>query len=625
MHIYSKTKIFFIYLFFIFFISCISFFAANLLFLFYDSHSSLILIPREKQNKKHAVVLDRNGQTLFHLYGPPHEIAYFNTIPLHTIQAFLAAEDHLFFTHQGISYRGILRSLLVNILKGSFSQGASTITQQMIKLSNGRRGKNIIKKIHEQISALAIEKHYSKQQILECYLNITYFGSGIYGIRSAARAFWNCNVEDLSIDQSATLAAIVQLPEYYCPLIHAENCLNRRNNILQKMSRYNFISQEEAETECKKPIVTHKNYFLHEYEHVRRIIQDFFESYIKIENQDNHFIHTTLDKNIQTDIAKTCGKRMMELHKKYDSIECGGVILDSHTAEIVAIFSGCNPLISSFNRALNAKRQVASLIKPLIVYHALSQGDTPYSVYIDEPLSLINDSWKPLNSNKLFDGPLTIAQALIKSKNIIPIKLLEKHGIEKFTDLITLTHLAPRPFPYLSLALGCVESSPLAVASYFRLFADDGIYKEPFLIKKIINDQGKTIYQNSALKHPCLNQIAAQQVRSILESSAQSLRKTLSLNDTFPLIAKTGTTNEKRTCWCAAATTKYTAVVYLGHDNNSKITHNGISSTRTATPLCFDLLRNLTPHNQFIYDHQLQKNISIKKRDSQKRVPQAKR
>ena len=507
----------------------------------------------------------------------------------------MAAEDHRFFDHRGLSYRGIVRSLWVNILNRSFSQGASTITQQVVRLMYGDRSKNIMRKIKEQFFALMIESHCTKEQIMEAYLNTAYFGAGIYGVASAAKVFWGIHVSDITVSQAASLAAIVQRPEYYCLFKNPENCKKRRNVILSRMKKHNFITQLQEEEALQEEcfLVNEKTYFsdaLHiwlqvECEKCFPALKQFqnIESY---ESPVHYFLYTTLDADMQKKVSS-----VLDECKKRNLVQgCQGavVVLDSQEGSIAAFAGSIDGSFSYYNRAFYAKRQMASLIKPLIFYYAFSHGDTPKSVYEDKKVFV--DSWSPLNSTKDYKGDMTLERALILSNNTIPVQLLQKYGLDDFSRLLFLSGLTNKKLLHMSLALGCLEVTPLKVASYFRMFAHDGSYKPSYFLSKIIDRSGKVLYKFNSYSSVCLKQPYLQDIQKVLVDSGSYLSRYAWTPLKSTIMAKTGTATEFRTSWCVAATKAYTVCAYLGFDDNRSLVDYSVRAVTGAVPLCYKLL-----------------------------------
>lgn len=270
------------YFLFIISLGTILFFSAVLGILFYVSQEPWVdfsLLEHYNPGKP-SIVLDDEGKEWTRFQLDRRDAIHMQDIPQYVVKAFLAAEDWNFFKHSGLSLRGIARSIFVNIISGRRAQGASTITQQLVRLLYFDAEKSFKRKIKEQILAVIVERQFTKEQILEMYLNHVYFGCGIYGIEAASQRFWNKHVKELSIDEAAALASIVQLPQRYCPLYHPDATLKRRNTVLYKMHKLDFITKEVYEEAKLKPITVIKDDTSTRAPHFKETLRIFLEELV---------------------------------------------------------------------------------------------------------------------------------------------------------------------------------------------------------------------------------------------------------------------------------------------------------------------------------------------------------
>ena len=535
-----------------------------------------------------SIVLDNKGQewTRFHIdYREPVSYEY---IPHHLISAFLAAEDRSFFTHSGLSFKGIIRSIIINIYHRKKVQGASTITQQLVKLLFFDHKKTFSRKIKEQIIALIIEQQYTKEQILEAYLNNIYFGAGIYGIQAASQRFWHKHVKDLTVAESALLAAIVKSPQRYCPLFNQSEVFQRRNIILDAMNYCGYLTEKEAEYWKKSSLAL----ALHESAkapYAREALRIFLEDLVgKKELYTQGFIiKTTLDLQRQR-IAEDIFKQTIDNVRSRLQIPLdGGMIsISPGTGAIQIYVGGYDFNTSQFNR-IHAVRQIGSTIKPLLYATALEQGSSLSDIEYDEPLTITHDnsSWNPQNANKKFMGPMSLAQALEVSNNIIAIKTLIKIGPAHLVHYITETHLTQQCHQYPSLALGTIESSLYNVVGMFNIFNTEGLYKKPYLIEWIKDRWGIKIWKHRVETKYIMPRTIICNINKVLAASCRRLEKKLQLPPAhYEQYGKTGTTNDARTVWYAGCTSDATTVIYLGRDDN-KAMHENIFASSTAFPM----------------------------------------
>lgn len=560
---------------------------------------------------KATILLDDQGIEWARFQLDKREPISFSQMPSHLINAFIAAEDWSFFSHQGISYKGIIRSIFVNVYHGRKVQGASTITQQLAKLLFLNQHKTFSRKIKEQFFALVMERQFTKEYILETYLNHVYFGCGIYGVQAASKRFWGINACEISIDQAATLAAVVRHPATYCPILQPISCKKRRNVILQLMHQCNFISKKKAVLLSKLPmtIIESDNRSQKIGTHLRETIRIFVENIVgkKKLYTDGFIIQTTLNSTQQRNAEKAFHNHCNKLKKELNPAIDGALIsIKTKTGEIKALVGGYDFGHSQWNRALIARRQIGSTIKPLVYATALDQGFSMADTDQDEPFSLQqgNDLWQPKNYDKKFNGQITRAYALSHSNNIVTIKTLLNTGAERVVDTIKKCHMEGPFHTYPSLALGCIDAKLVEVAGMFNVFAHNGMYVEPHFIKWIKDATGSKIFTKKIIKNQAITPAANDQVAHVLKHSIERLKRYSNPSNWInsEAIGKTGTTNDSRTCWFVGSTPSLTTAVYIGYDNNSTMGHN-IFPVKTAFPIWISYHKTIIdPITHFTFD-----------------------
>lgn len=547
------------------------------------------------QRGKPSILLDINGIEWGRFQLDKRERISFDKIPQHVVNAFIAAEDWDFFNHGGISPKAIARSLLINIYKGKRAQGASTITQQLVRLIFFDSQKSLQRKVKEQLLALAVEQQFSKEQILEAYLNNVYLGAGIYGIKAACHRFWSIDLDNISIEQAATLASIVQSPSKFCILNNLESCKKRRNLILSRMEKLGFIDYStflkasEKEINVNPPI----NQELAPY--LKETIRLFLEK--KLGKKQLYLeglkIQTTLDKNLQ-EKAEAVFSDAIEKYRKNITPNLNGALLslDCITGEIRALVGGYSFSNSQFNRAFHAQRQLGSIFKPIIYAQALAQGRKFTDIEDDEPLTIKinNQIWEPRNSYRFFSGSMTLAKALSYSNNIIPIKLFLEIGPEKIIKLAKKCGLQGPFNPYPSLALGCVDTTLEQATAMINVFANQGTYCKPHYLLWVKDKWGTKIWKNNSEKKQVILPFIAKQVSQVLTATVQRYKnKQPNLWFKFPAFGKTGTTNDARTCWFVGSNYSYTTGVYLGRDDCQPL-GDKVYASQTVLPIWRDFL-----------------------------------
>lgn len=558
-----------------------------------------------------TILLDDEGNEWARFQFDRREPIAYAAMPEHLIQAFVAAEDWSFFTHAGVSWRGIIRSTLVNLYHGRIVQGASTITQQLVKLLFLDSKRTFSRKIKEQIAAFLVEQQFSKQQILETYLNHVYFGHGIYGVQAACQRFWGIEVSQISYAQSATLAAIVRSPQKYCPLTHPLSAKHRRNVILNLMCNLNFITQDICDREKASDIqiveVSRKQYAAHLRETIRQYLEEQYGK--ETVYSGGMIVQTTLNREVQQEAERAFHGTVSELKRSITADIDGALItMETQTGAIKALVGGYDFNASQWNRALQAKRQMGSTFKPLVYAAAMQHGKCFDDVAIDEPFEMQsgNGIWAPKNFNQKFIGPMTLAYALSHSNNIVTIKTFLDIGSEPVIDLAKKCHIRGRLHGYPSLSLGCIDSTLDVVTGMFNVFAHDGIYVAPHYMKWIKDKWGNKVWRHISVEERAMPSDIVGQVAKVLEHGLQRIRPIFP-NQWFEgqAISKTGTTNDSRTCWFVGSTPRLTTGIYIGCDDNRPLGAN-IFPLRTAFPIWLSLYHALQPASErFTFDSSL--------------------
>jgi penicillin-binding protein 1A len=580
-------------------------------------------------NGSPTIVLDDEGVEWTRFQWERREPISLQQMPPHLIHAFIAAEDWAFFEHAGISWRGIARSFLVNLYNGRYVQGASTITQQLVKLLFFDSKKTITRKIKEQIFALLVEQQYTKEQILETYLNHVYFGCGVYGVQAAAQKFWGIDASKVTVAQAALLASVVCSPAHYCPLICPLSAQKRRNVILSKMYRIGYIDQATRDQARSQDLGLRSRDTDILAPHLKETLRLFLEELVGKEKlySGGLIVKTTLNQEMQRTAQCMFRAHMTNLKKNLISDIDGSLIsLDVKTGAIKVLIGGYDFASSQYNRALQARRQIGSVLKPLIYAAAFAQGKTGLDTAVDEPIEMqLPDGqiWAPKNFDLEFDGRVTLAYALYRSINTIAIKTLLDVGYAPVIELAKKCHLSDPINPYPSLALGCTNGTLQDVAAMFNVFANNGSYVAPYYISWIKDRWGTKIYKEPVhVQERVLSPHISGQISKILMLGLKRVRQYYPQDwIDCEAISKTGTTNDCRTCWYVGSTPQLTTAVYTGCDDNRSMGKN-VFPLRTAFPIWMGFNRHLK-HDQkkFVYDPSLQE-ILINERTGRQTRPE---
>jgi penicillin-binding protein 1A len=589
-----------------FFLGTISFFVHNHTIDFSSLQQNVEAMP--------SILLDVHGKQWGQFELEKRKYVLLESMPEYLIQAFLATEDRDFFKHPGISFRGIVRSLLINALYGRRAQGASTITQQLVRLKFLNSKKTFARKIKEQFYAILVEREWSKEQILEAYLNNVYFGYGIYGVQAAAQRFWGRDISDISLEQAATLASIMKSPQRYSPIHNPKNAILRRNLILKLMCDIGMISVTEKKYAQEQELgIIESTHSAMIAPHAQEMIRQTLEFMVGKEQlyTGGLIIQTALDIDIQQQADKAFKDHVVYLRNKLNKKVDGGLIsIDTETGAIRAMVGGYDFKRSKFNRAVQAKRQMGSIFKIFVYSAALEQGLNLWDTDFDEPFEMEQNGsvWKPKNYNEMFLGLMTRAYALSHSNNIVTIKTLLQVGVENVIDVARRCHiLSPMP-AYPSLALGCVDVTPLQVVASFNVLANQGIYVKPYIISWVKDIYGHKIYKHYPVKSQAISSKIAAQIAHVLSFAITRLKK-LFLKEgaiNVQVFGKTGTNNDCRTCWFCASTPDLTTAIYIGCDDNRSL-GKYVFGSKAAFPIWLNMQQEIAKNKtNFYYDLQLQ-------------------
>lgn len=517
-------------------------------------------------------IYDDKGRVLAKLHDEENrKIIKLKDIPKNVQNAVIAIEDSRFFHHKGIDLKGITRAFKDYIEeKGVIRQGGSTITQQIIKNLFLTPERTISRKIAEAWLAIQIENKFSKQQILEIYLNQVYWGHNAYGIEAAANTYFGKTTKQLNIAEAAMLAGLLQGPEIYSPYHSMKKAKERQKIVLERMAENNFIKHSDIEkiyntkiklSGIKRGVIRHPyftTYVIHvlneKYGHSRLI-------------RDGLKVYTTIDTKAQAFAEELIKKEIERL--KYNRVQQGALVsLDPNTGYIKAMVGGTNFGESQFNRAWQAQRQPGSSFKPFVYLTAFLQGYSPGNVEIDEPIQYRfgNYVWRPHNYGGRHGGAMTLQTALIRSVNIIAIKLGDKVGLNNVISVAKRAGIQSELKPVLSMPLGSLEVTPLEMASAYGTFATLGIRVEPTPILKIVDKFGYVIENNTIVKS---ERVFPDKEVSILVEVMKGVITRGTGTAAYigrPAAGKTGTTESHRDAWFIGFIPQLVTAVWVGND-----------------------------------------------------------
>jgi len=507
-------------------------------------------------------------------------------------EALVAVEDRRFYQHHGVSPRAIARAFWVNLRSGQVVQGGSTLTQQLVKnflLSNKR---SLWRKVNEALMALLVERRYSKDEILETYLNEVYLAQdgqrAIHGFGLGSRFFFQRPVNELSTAQIALLVGMVKGPSYYDPRRHPQRASKRRNLVLRVMYEQNLISQAQYQKARNEPlglvtaVAGTSKQFPAFVDLVRRQLRrDYREDDLVSEGLR---IFTTLDPQVQWALQKSLDQRIRPLLRTHADMQGAGLVTHVANGEVLALAGGRQAGFAGFNRALDARRHVGSLIKPAVYLTALEQSQryNLATLLDDGPLEYpqTNSVWSPHNYDHRFHDQVMLYQALAHSYNVATARLGLDLGVD--TVIRTLRRLSvSRPLnPYPSLLLGATDLSPLDVTRLYLNFASGGYHIPLRAIRSILNAEGEPLQrydlQVSRVIDPQPAYLINRALQAVVEEgTARSLNHRFSTN--LGLAGKTGTTNDLRDSWYAGYDGAQLAVIWMGRDDNQPMGLTGAS------------------------------------------------
>ena len=521
---------------------------------------------------------DINGNVIYTTLSEERRVPVsIDKIPKHVQQAFIAIEDNRFYEHSGIDYRGTARAL-VSTLSGREVQGGRTITQQLAKNAFLTQERSIIRKIKEAFIAKELEHKYTKDEILTMYLNQIYFGQGAYGIESASLYYFGKHVQNLDIAEAATLAAIPKSPNYYNPFENPKESKNRQELVIDQMVKYGFISADSAAKAKAKKMVystSHK-----QQNNPRGYFFDMISQKVIAEvGADALYkgglkIYTTLDMDMQL-AAEKAMRHLPNYYtdsKKLTQPQMALAAVDPKTGYVKAMIGGRGQ--DKFNRATLAVRQPGSAFKPFVYLTAMQNGFTPASIIEDKEEEFAK-GWKPQNSDMQWHGKVSLRTALKRSINVPTIKLAREVGVDKIVanvekmGITTLVDSGAYSDVNLAMALGGLSKgvNPLEMASAYGVLATNGLYNKPIALLKIVDRDGKVLYQAKPQSKRVVDAASAYLTTNMLEDVLVSGTGG-GMGIGRPAAGKTGTTDTYIDAWFVGYTPDLSTAVWVGDDNN---------------------------------------------------------
>jgi len=532
-------------------------------------------------------VFDKNGELIANIFDKEHRLYVpYENIPPRLIESVVAIEDTVFFEHKGVNPEAIVRAVLKAIKKGKIKEGASTLTQQLIKNTILTPEKKFKRKLNEALLAFKIEATLSKEEILERYLNEIFYGHGYYGVKTAAQGYFHKELSELNLKEIAMLAGIPKAPTTYSPTRHLDLCLGRANTVLARMRNIGWITDAEYDKYTKvRPKVYDETLSQNKFPY----ILDELKRELKIEYPDlktgGYKIYTTLDPELQylakeslklgyngilSRYLKKIKARTIPKSKRVDYRDLNGamVVLDNKSGNILALVGGIDYKKSRYNRAIQSRRQPGSSFKPFIYQIGLDQGYSPQSRLIDlsRTYRYGNKVWKPSNYEKNFEGLITFREALVHSRNLATINLVSDIGLRTLHSKISKLGFENVPKD-LSISLGTFGISPVEFAGKYTIFSNYGTMLKPRLVTKIVDYKGN-VKEMPIIQTNVTTPAQSYIITSILKEVVSRGTARRAIVDGIEVAGKTGTTNSYKDAWFCGYTPEIEVITWFGKDNN---------------------------------------------------------
>ena len=556
-------------------------------------------------------IVDYRGEEIGKLFLTRRTVVPLDTLPKHVPAAFVAMEDRRFYDHNGVDWRRVFGAAYKNVKSLGIEEGSSTITMQLArnvfpeKLPANR--KTMFRKLAEARVARSIEGKFSKEEILELYLNQIYFGQGAWGIEAAAQEYYGKPAAKLTLPEAATLAALPRAPSRLNPRSNKELALEGRKMVLDRMVQENMITQAEADEAAKARVRLRQGklktndpapYFV---ESVRNVLEGELGDAIYSEG---YTIHTTLDGRMQRVVEEEVSRQLRAIESgafgafrhptlaasradtldedeggtKY--LQAAAIFMDPKTGDVRALIGGRNYEDSEFNRALSAKRQPGSAFKPFVYAAAFDQGYSPTHRLIDRPLRLVLDRrnvWEPKNYDGSYSDIVTMRDALAQSKNIPTVRLAQEIGVTRVVEMARQMGLSGNIPAVPSVVLGSAEATPMEMTAAYAAFANLGDRPQPRFVTKVVDRNNNVVWSSEVNRERAIDPRTAFMTTSLMQDvvdrgTATAVR---AAGYTDPAAGKTGTTNDAADIWFIGFTPNIVGTIWMGFDDRKTIVRGG--------------------------------------------------
>jgi penicillin-binding protein 1A len=617
---------------------CLALFLFLIIYLYMLSRDLPSLRQLEQYDPELATkIYSQDGVSIKELFTKKRIFMPLEEIPEYMVQAVLATEDHTFYKHWGVNVKRFIYVMLINFVHMRYQQGASTLTQQLARQLYLDLEKKISRKIREWITAIQIERTYAKNEILEMYLNQMNFGHGNYGVQAAALAFFGKDAKDITLEECALLAGLLQRPTSYYPYRYPDRAEQRRNLVLHNMLRRGFITEEQYHEAINQPLNLKEQdpedgngiapYFT---EFLRQELQERYHMDLY---KGGYSVYTTLDTRVQATAEKAIKKHLPILQKKFNKrlissnkakqyidpqilaripyeqlkkndrlldslitesvpIQVALVAMDPSNGQILAMVGGRDFEKSKWNRAVQAKRQPGSTFKPIVYTAAIDNGYSPSFELLNQPVVLYlpnGDRWAPHNYDHSQGGPTMLRDGLRRSLNLVTARLVQEivppRQVSYYGQILGLTTPIP---PYDAIALGSADVIPIEITSAFGVFANQGVLAKPLYILRVMDKYDNILEEYKPEVKEVLKKesayIMTDMLKSVLNNGTGIAARTV-YQFYRPAGGKTGTTNDFTDAWFIGFTPQIVAGVWVGFDDPAISLGEGQSGALVALPI----------------------------------------
>lgn len=519
-------------------------------------------VPKRPPN---IAILAEDGSLLANRGDTGGPAVHIRELPPYLPKAFIAIEDRRFYSHWGVDVLGIARAATRNLTGGSV-QGGSTLTQQLAKNLFLTQERTLSRKIQEAILAVWLEQRFSKDQILELYMNRVYFGSGAYGVEAAAQRYFGRSARNLSLAESAVLAGLMVAPSRLAPNRNPRGAAERATLVITAMAREGFITDGMAKIALLNPAASVRHGGAGSVNYVADYVVDLLDETIGAIDNDI-VVRTTIVPALQAAAEKAVSEELDKNGGKY-GVSQGALVAMSPSGALRALVGGRNYADSQFNRAVAARRQPGSAFKPFVYLSALERGLTPSDIREDAPINV--RGWRPENSNRTYQGPVTLTNALAQSLNTVSVRLALEAGPQKVAATAQRLGIQSKLEANASIALGTSEVTPLELVTAYAPFANGGVRVQPHVITRIETPSGKVLYQRKGSSFgKVIEPVHVGMMNAMMQETLLTGTGRRAELRGVQAAGKTGTSQEYRDGWFVGYTAQMVAGVWLGNDDAS--------------------------------------------------------